>query len=254
MGAQMTDFAFLHGGGQGGWVWDEAIAALQAQSGGTARCLALDAPGCGAKRGRDTAEMAHSDIAQELIADIEAAELRDIVLVGHSQAGRTLPEMAALRPDLFSRLIFVTCSAPLQGQTNLDLMGLGLHGQREDQVGWPVDPVSHSMAERYRIMFCNDMAPAEAVTFLAKLGSDMWPAVCYSHEDWHYDHLADLPVSFVICLRDMSLPPVWQERFAERLHADRLIRIDAGHQVMNTRPQALAEVLLAEASLAENEA
>ena len=24
----MTDFAFLHGGGQGGWVWDETIAAI----------------------------------------------------------------------------------------------------------------------------------------------------------------------------------------------------------------------------------
>ncbi|MFD2134238.1 hypothetical protein ACFSLT_01475 [Novosphingobium resinovorum] len=39
----------------------------------------------------------------------------------------------------------------------------------------------------------------------------------------------------------------WQERFADRLHARRLHRIDAGHQVMNTRPEALAEVLLAEA-------
>ncbi len=242
----MTDFVFLHGGGQGGWVWDETIAALHAQSGGTARCLALDAPGCGAKRGRDTAEIAFADIARELVADIEAAGLHDVVLVGHSQAGMTLPDMAALRPDLFSRLIFVTCSAPLPGKTTLDQMGLGLHGQYKHQVGWPVDPVTHSMVDRFRIMFCNDMAPAEAVAFLGKLGGDMWPAACYSHEDWRRDHLAQMPVSYVLCLKDMSLPLVWQERFAARLHADRLIRIDAGHQVMNTRPQALAEALLAE--------
>lgn len=244
----MTEFVFLHGGGQGGWVWDDTIAAITTQSNGTVRCLALDAPGCGAKRGRDTKIMEFADITRELVADIAASGFSDIVLVGHSQAGMNLPDIAALRSDLFSRLVFVTCSAPLPGKTTLDQMGLGLHGQYEHQVGWPVDPVTHSMAERYRIMFCNDMAPAQADAFLARLGGDMWPAVCYSHEDWQRDHLADIPVSYVLCLKDLSLPLAWQERFAERLHADRLIRIDAGHQVMNTRPQALAEALLADAS------
>ena len=57
----MTDFAFLHGGGQGSWVWDDAIAGINAQSGGTARCLALDAPGCGTKRDRDTGEIPFAD-------------------------------------------------------------------------------------------------------------------------------------------------------------------------------------------------
>ena len=45
----------------------------------------------------------------------------------------------------------------------------------------------------------------------------------------------------------MSLPVAWQEIFAERLHADRVVRIDAGHQAMNTRPHELAAILLAEA-------
>ena len=42
--------------------------------------------------------------------------------------------------------------------------------------------------------------------------------------------------------------PLWQERFAARVHANSTPRIDAGHQVMNTRPQALAEILLVEAT------
>jgi len=50
-----TDFVFLHGGGQGGWVWDETIAALDRQSGGHfGRALTLDIPGCGRKRDRTT--------------------------------------------------------------------------------------------------------------------------------------------------------------------------------------------------------
>ncbi|MGE3693381.1 MAG: alpha/beta fold hydrolase [Novosphingobium sp.] len=240
------DFAFLHGGGQGGWVWDETIAALNAQSGGSARCLALDAPGCGTKGGRDTSQVVFEDISRELIADIEAAGMKDVVLVGHSQAGMTMPQMAEFAPGLFSRLVFVTCSMPLPGKSTLDQMGNSRHGVKQDEVGWPVDPESSTMEERFRAMFCNDMSPAEGDAFLAKLGSDMWPPVCYSYSDWKTGHLAAIPVSYVLCDRDMALPPPWQEKFAKRLHADRIDHIDAGHQVMNTQPNALAALLLAE--------
>ena len=238
---------FLHGGGQGSWVWDETIAALKQQSGGAARCLALDVPGCGAKRGRDTEAVEFDDIARELIADMEAADMADAVLVGHSQAGMVLPRIAEFRPDLLSRLVYVTCSAPPSGMTVIERMGGGVHGQNPDEIGWPLDPATSTLEERYRIMFCNDMAPAEADAFLTRLGSDMWPMSSYACRDWRYDHLGGIPSTFVLCLQDMVLPPIWQERFAEVLKTDRTIRIDAGHQVMNTRPQALAEVLLSEA-------
>lgn len=244
----MTDFVFLHGGGQGGWVWDETIAALDLQSGGAANCLALDAPGCGTKRGRDTADIAFSEITAELVADIEAAGMKDVVLVGHSQAGTSLPAMAALRPELFARLVFVSCIAPDPGLTVIEMTGKRMreHGHTEGSRAFTAEDMP--MRERYRIMFCNDMTPAYAEGFLDRLGPDNWPRSCYAQTDWPYDHLADVPVSYVLCLRDAILPLEWQERFAARLHAGSIPRLDAGHQAMNTRPQALAEILLAEAA------
>lgn len=244
----MTDFVFLHGGGQGSWVWQETIDALRTLARGDLRCLAIDAPGCGTKRGRGTSDLIFDDIARELVADIDAAGLRDVVLVGHSQAGMPLPLMAELAPGLFRKLVFLTCSAPLDGVTTIEQMGGGLHGAHPDLVGWPVDPATSTVAERFRVMFCNDMSGAEADAFLAKLGHDQWPASSYSHREWRRDHLVAMPVSYILCERDMSLPPEWQERFAARLHADRIVRLDAGHQAMNTQPQALAALLLAEAS------
>jgi pimeloyl-ACP methyl ester carboxylesterase len=247
----MTDFVFLHGGGQGGWVWDETVAALTAQSAadsqGQARCLALDAPGCGTKRDRDAAALTFPEITAELVADIEAAGFADVVLVGHSQAGTTMPAMAALCPNLFAKLVFVSCIAPDPGLTVIEMTAARMREDGHTEGSRALTDESRPMRERYRIMFCNDMAPAQAEAFLDQLGADSWPGSCYVQNDWPYAHLAHVPVSYVICLQDAILPLEWQERFAIRVHARTTHRIDAGHQVMNTRPQALAEVLLSEA-------
>ncbi len=246
---ERVDFAFLHGGGQGSWVWAETLAALHQQSGTRpVYSIALDVPGCGSKRGRDVTNGDMESVVAELLADLSATGLKDIVLVGHSQAGTVLPFLADKRPDLFRRLVYVSCVMPLPGQTILQLMGTGRRGSNPDEVGWPFDPQLQDMRERYPILFCNDMSATEAAGFLAKLGQDSWPRPVYAATDWPARSLNGVPASYVVCLKDQALPVAWQETFAARVNATRLVRIDAGHQVMNTRPQALAEILLHEAT------
>jgi hypothetical protein len=72
----------------------------------------------------------------------------------------------------------------------------------------------------------------------------------YRHAGWEYGHLRGLPARYVVCLQDATLAPLWQEilRTAACYGA---IRVDAGHQVMNTRPHALAEILLLAAAESE---
>lgn len=237
-------FAFVHGGGQGSWIWDDTIAALNSQRGETrGRMLALDAPGCGVKRSRPTDDLSIDDVARDLIDDIEHADARDIVLVGHSQGGQAMVIMAELRPDLFRRLIYVACSIPLPGQSVLEMMGTGAHGSNPDEVGWAFAPSVEDVRERFSVMFCNDMDDEQASAFLAKLNADMWPVQTYFYRGWRYDHLDRVPATYVLCLRDQSLPPPWQEIFASRFRADDIVHLDAGHQVMITQPSALAEVL-----------
>jgi pimeloyl-ACP methyl ester carboxylesterase len=243
-----VDYAFLHGGGQGSWVWAETIAALRAQTPeAVGRVLALDVPGCGVKRARDTTSISIDAIAAELLADISAAGLQNPVLAGHSQAGSVMPHMLNLQPTLFRRAIYISCSIPLPGQTFIGMMGAGVHGANPDEVGWPLDPKTHSMAERLAASFCNDMGTAQTAAFLARLGADAWPMESYAHMDWRYEQLGPVPASYVLCLRDNILPVPWQEVFAARFKTGRTIRLDAGHQPMTTKPQALAEILRHEA-------
>jgi pimeloyl-ACP methyl ester carboxylesterase len=239
-----VNYAFLHGGGQGGWVWTPTIDALKRLSAGAEnRFFALDVPGCGSKRGRYTDSLDADDVAGELIADLESAALRDVVLVGHSQAGNVIPNMVRLRPALFRHLVYISCSIPLPGQTVIEMMGAGVHGSSVDQVGWSSERRAADMRERYQAAFCNDMNAAGRAAFTAQLGQDRWPMSTYENRAFAFDLPVQLPATYLICLRDGILPVNWQETFATRLHASRLIRIDAGHQVMTTRPEMLAQIL-----------
>jgi len=241
---ETADYVFLHGMGQGGWVWSDTIAALEAQTRGRfGRALALDAPGCGTKRGR-VETWGAEEIAAELVGEIEAAGFRDVVIAGHSQAGTVLPHMARMRPDLFRRLVYVTAVAPLDGE-NVTEMGRSL---ASDAPSAPPREPPKDMAAQLRAVFCNDMSPDGADAFMGRLGSDAWPAQTMTESRWSYDHLGAVPATYIVCLSDLALVPAWQEAFAGRLKVDRRVRIDAGHQVMITRPHALAEALRFEAA------
>jgi pimeloyl-ACP methyl ester carboxylesterase len=247
----MHDLAFLHGGGQGSWVWNETIAALQSHSDNvTGKILALDIPGCGTKRGRVTDSLQPDDVAHELIDDLEHADMQHVVLVGHSMAGNVMPALAELRPGLFQRLIYVACSMPVPGQTIFQMLGTGLHGSNDNEVGWPIDPGKTSLSERYVAMFCNDMTEEQKNTFLKNLQHDEWPRSYFITNRFRFKNLGQVPATYIVCLQDQSLPVAWQEKFAERFRAERMIRIDAGHQAMITRPQELAELLRQEAKTA----
>jgi pimeloyl-ACP methyl ester carboxylesterase len=238
-----TNFALLHGGGQGSWIWQETIAALRLQAGHVPfRAEAFDLPGCGAKRGVDTSCLTNRDVAAAFAAELAASGMTDIILVGHSNAGATLPMIAETCPELVRRFVFLSCIAPAPGQTIVEVMkdvwarlGSGPPGAQD------------SLALQ-RNMFCNDMTEAQIPAFLAKLGKDRWPTPqALMESDWCYDHLADKASTFVICMRDRALVPERQEEFAARFHAKKRVYLDAAHQAMTTRPQALAEILRSEA-------
>jgi pimeloyl-ACP methyl ester carboxylesterase len=232
-------FAFLHGGGQGSWIWDETRAALTQLLGGADFHLeAFDLPGCGDKRGLDISQLTVQDVATSFVAELAQSGLQDWVLIGHSNAGTILPIVAELRPDLVRCYVYLSCIVPAPGQSIPEMMSTG-----GSKTGTPAE-----VGGRLRRMFCNDMEQAYADAFLAKLGHDHWPTMqALGETAWRYEPVRESTGTYVICLQDQALPTAWQEEFATRLGVQRRVYIDAGHQAMNTRPFALAEILLAEA-------
>jgi pimeloyl-ACP methyl ester carboxylesterase len=240
----VKDLVFLHGGGHGSWCWDPLLAQLRKEPGHFGRLVALDVPGAGRKRGQDASRETISSIARALDDELRAAGIRDAALIGHSIAGVLMPVMAAEDPSLFSELVFLQTSAPREGQTILDQMGTGLHGQDPDRVGYPVDLSKVSGPDLFTALFGVDLDPEQLRWLLAETAKDATPGA-----------LANEPVSrtgydstrfrtvYVLAKRDPILPPAWQRRFAERLGCARIVEIDTPHEAFISHPALLADTL-----------
>ena len=84
------------------------------------RLVALDMPGWGAKKDAEDCTMA--GYVASAIGDIEDADLRDIVVVGHSFAGLTIPYIVTAIPERFKRVVFMACAVPDAGDSLRDLL------------------------------------------------------------------------------------------------------------------------------------
>jgi len=239
----MTDLVLLHGGAHGSWCWKPTLDRLEADSGGFDRVIALDMPGCGTKRGRDTSDLSMADVARELNDDVRAAGVEDGILLGHSIAGVVMPRMLTQDPGLYSRLVYLTASLPIEGQNITQMMGTGLHGENPEEVGFPVDRETSTPEQLNAAMFCQDLDEATTTWLLGEVALDATPASVMSDPATleGYDGLAS--ATYILTQRDNILPPAWQRRFAERAGCGEIIEIDTPHEPFISHPDLLAGVL-----------
>lgn len=114
----MTTFLLAHGAWNGGWAWHR-VRALMLEAGHAFWTPTYTGLG-------ERAHLAHREIdldthIADLMGVIEAEELRDIVLVGHSYGGMVATGVADRARDRVRRLIYIDAFAPRDGQSVNDL-------------------------------------------------------------------------------------------------------------------------------------
>ncbi|MCH7790455.1 MAG: alpha/beta fold hydrolase, partial [Acidobacteria bacterium] len=153
----MTTFVLVHGGGFAANCWDRVVPLLNGVT------VAVDLPGRGRREG-PVADYTLTDFADAVVQDIESTDATDIVLVGHSLAGATLPHVAARVPDRLDQLVFVSCVVPADGERVVDTLpdeiasmveAAVLTAKSNPGVGETLDETIASA------IFCNDMNPAD---------------------------------------------------------------------------------------------
>jgi len=236
--AEPAALVLVHGGQHDSRCWQPTIDAITRDAPG-ARTLAVNLPGRMGVPG-DLTTMTIADCVEAAVGQIEAAGLDNIVLVGHSMAGLTVPGVAArLGPERVRRIICVACSMPPQGKRILDTLippirvAVARASKKNSQLPlW--------MAKR---MFTNGMTPEQRAFSLSVLvheGSKL------SLETVDRSGLSDrIPRTWVLTKQDKSLPPRQQRQFIENLgRVEEVVEIDTCHNAMISAPDELAAILV----------
>lgn len=217
----------VHGGGFGASCWDPLLPHVDGP------VLAVDLPGRG-RRLADLRTVTLDDFAAAVVDDIVGADLHDVLLVGHSMAGITLPRVAEAIPERLRRLVFVSCTVPAEGESILDTLAPGMVVDRVEEPG-VLDP------DTATALFGNDMTPDQLELMLGLLVPE---AVGVIHEPCRLAGLAHgIPCTWVRLLRDLILPVARQDEFITNLCAATVVDLDAAHMAMISTPSALAAIL-----------
>lgn len=112
----MSTFVLLHGAWHGGWCWREVAGRLR---GAGHRVVTPTQTGLGERAHLLAAWITLEVFVQDLVGVLEAEELEEAVLVGHSFGGIAITGAAALVPERIRQLVYLDSLIPVSGETPL---------------------------------------------------------------------------------------------------------------------------------------
>ena len=230
----MATFVIAHGAWSAGWAWKKMRPLMRARG---HEIFTPTYTGVG-----ERAHLAHKDIdldahIADVIGVLEAEDLRDVVLVGHSYGGMVATGVADRAANRIARLVYLDAFAPRDGQSLLDLQTEENRQRvredaRQNGEGWRITP--------------NPAPPDTSPVDLAWVSAHRKPQPLKTFEQKiKLTGAVDrLPRTYVYCKR--SRPGDVFRQFRDRAGKEKgwtVIDIDASHSPNVTAPEALAEIL-----------
>lgn len=224
----MSTFGLVHGAWHGAWSWD-LLAPELARRGHSV--VAMDLP-C------EDHDATFSDYAAAVDDALGAAG--DVVLVGHSMGGMTVPLVALRRPV---RLMVFLCALVPDRPGNVDRGAPATHprGAFDALVRHDDGSTSWPDAEHARTILYSDCLPelaARAFKRLRRQQNALWDRL-QPIERW-----PDTPLASIHCRSDRCINPEWSTWVATRRLGVESIELPGGHSPMLARPAVLARALV----------
>ena len=110
-------FVLVHGACHGGWCWRDVADRLRASG---HRVFTPTCTGLGERAHLMSREITLDTFIQDIAGVIEAEELRDIILVGHSFGGLPVSGVADIMPDRIRHLVFLDALLAQPGESAFD--------------------------------------------------------------------------------------------------------------------------------------
>lgn len=229
----MATFALVHGAWHGAWCWERLTPELSSRG---HRVVVMDLPS-------DDGSATFDDYANHVCAALGDSPGDDLILVGHSLAGNTIPLVAARRP--VRRLVYLCALLPNPGESLARQLGEDaqmLHpdyskGLSEKDAqgrrGW----ADRSSASLHLFGDCDRETADAAIDRLRLQATHPYTQPC------SLTSFPDVASTYVLCTEDQLVNPGWSRRVVpERLRAD-IVELPGSHSPFLSRPADLAAVL-----------
>jgi pimeloyl-ACP methyl ester carboxylesterase len=224
-------FVLIHGATMGADCWDRLIPLLDGE------VLAVDLPGRGTRGDVDVRTVTLDDCGKAVAADIVERDLTDVVLVGHSFGGVTVPRVMALVPERIRRVVLLSAVVPEDGTRVLDQIDPDVRAAVEAGIAGGVYSIG---ADAARAMLCNDADEEQSEFILGRVVDDAAALLSETVDLSGYG--LPVPRTYVRLSEDRCYPPELQARSA-RLTGGDVATLRSGHMAMVTIPDQVAAVL-----------
>jgi pimeloyl-ACP methyl ester carboxylesterase len=231
----MAIFVLVHGSWHGGWCWQKVVPLLR----GTGHQVYTPTlTGLGARSHLLNRRVDLTTHITDVVNLLFYEDLSEVVLVGHSYAGMVITGVAARIPERLARLVFLDAYVPAEGQSEFDL--------------WPPEEQATARAD---IAAGRELrsAVSPAILGITDTATADWVAARLTpHPLTTYEQPAPLgnpqsaalPRVYIHCMSGPVTPRFAPFAAKARTENWEVREIAAGHDVMLTAPEELAEILL----------
>lgn len=228
----MTTFVLVHGAWHGAWCWERLVPELETRG---HDAITMDLPSDDPAATFET----YADVVVEAMKDSQAA---DIVLVGHSLAGLTVPLAATRHP--IRRLVYLCALPAIPGLSFVDQLGTErmlnmeyVSGMSDTDAqgrrGW----ANTDLARQFMYADCDDETAESAIARLRPQAQSPYSVDC------PLESYPSVPTTYVVCTEDHLVNPDWSREFAQKRLGAELIELPGSHSPFMSRPADLAEIL-----------
>ena|SRR5438105_8465542 len=233
----MATFVLLHGGNHGGWGFKWLAPELR-RRGHEVHTPTLTGHG-------DRIHLQPADLTMEThIVDvanvIHYEDLNDVVLVGHSMGGVTIPLVAERMKDRIRRVVWLAAVVLADGESIAEN-----YMAPSEWVERAFAPLAQGKPPDQDLLleaFIQDGTSEQKAFVKARLGGGT-QALLTEKGDLARFLALGLPTGYIRAIRDQSLAPDLCRAMAARLPGARYAEVDAGHELFITAPEATADAL-----------
>ncbi|GHA65105.1 esterase [Streptomyces tauricus] len=229
----MTNFVLLHGAWHGGWCWARVATRLRAAGHSVFSPTFTGVSDRAHLLSPQVDLITHVD---DVVRLMDAEDLHDVILVGHSYAGMVVAGVAEQRPDRIRTRVYLDAFFPRGGESAIDLLPDRIaHHYRESVsgpgFGWLIPPRSLEVL---------GVTATEDIDWLTpRLTPQPWAT--YTAAVTLTARERDVPAVYIECTS-------WMRVFASSAERARELgwpgyELDTGHEAMVTTPEPLALLL-----------